>query len=108
MDAIYQLELTFCCFQLSGMVPSKGAWASKQDQEFIFCNAQTPQLIIKTGVYSEKAFIQGNMVLFLHHIKKIIHSMYEMQHLALVLHKEHILIFIILHNCIKNYCKCFI
>jgi len=38
------------------------AWASKQDQEFIFCNVQTPQLIIETSVYSEEDFIQGNMV----------------------------------------------
>jgi len=45
------------------------AWASKRDQTFIFYNAQTPQLIIETGVYSEEAFIQGNMVhicIFIH------------------------------------------
>jgi len=36
--------------------------ASKQDQAFIFCSAQTPRLIIETSVYSEEAFIQVNMV----------------------------------------------
>jgi len=39
------------------------ACASKQDQAFIFYNAQTLQLIIKTGIYLEEAFIQGNMVI---------------------------------------------
>jgi len=38
------------------------AWASKRDQAFIFYNAQIPQLIIETGIYSEDAFTWGNMV----------------------------------------------
>jgi len=36
--------------------------ASKQDQAFIFYNAQTPRLIIKTSIYSEETFIWGNTV----------------------------------------------
>jgi len=38
------------------------ARASKQDQACIFYNTQTPQLIIVTSIYSEEAFIRGNMV----------------------------------------------
>jgi len=42
------------------------AQAYKQDQAFIFYNAQTPRLIIETDIYSEEAFIQGNMVQMQH------------------------------------------
>jgi len=38
------------------------ARVSKQEQVFIFYNVQTPRLIIKTGVYSEEAFIRGNTI----------------------------------------------
>jgi len=38
------------------------ARASKLDQAFIFYNAQAPRLIIEANLYSEEAFIQGNML----------------------------------------------
>jgi len=45
------------------------AWASKRDQVFIFYNAQTPRLIIKAGIYSEEAFIQGNtLLMYIDHV----------------------------------------
>ena len=41
-------------------------------QAFIFCNTQTLQLIIKTGIYSEVAFIQGDTV-----IKHLKHTIFN-------------------------------
>jgi len=53
MDTIYSLSAA-SSYQEWFQVKAR---ASKQDQAFIFYNAQKPRLIIETGIYSEEAFI---------------------------------------------------
>jgi len=61
MDTITDLNSLSAAFSYQEWF-QVNAWASKQYQAFIFCNAQSAQthwLIIKTSIYSEEAFIQG-------------------------------------------------
>jgi len=59
MDTIYHSLSTASSYQEWFWIKAR---ASKQDQAFIFYNAQTPRLIIEPGIYSEEAFIWGNTI----------------------------------------------